>query len=276
MYDGKPVVSYVPDDAVLHGNNTEIRTDVIVQSKPATPHRYFGRLVSLRDDVQIITSDRIVTDAKGAFHATLRAKHFGTIWEVEVLRPHRRRHTRMHRLPASSSEQRLAAHPFFAGEPLCRQSLSLSLKVSGGSTHTLFSMNDADLLQAFESCRLTSTDFRHREHLRVAYLYLARYPFEQAWAHFEKGVRRLLAHLGAPASHYHATLTRAWLLAVQHFLRREGAKETSEEFLAAPCAAFRLLNQQIMLTHYSAERLFSAPARVGFLEPDLDPIPLYA
>ena len=137
-------------------------------------------------------------------------------------------------------------------------------------------MNDADLLQAFESCRLTPTDFRHREHLRMAYLYLMRYPFEEAHAYFEAGVQRLLAHLGAPASHYHPTITRAWFLAVHHFLQRKGAKETFEQFLAAPCTASRLLDQQIMLTHHSAERLFSATARTGFIEPDLDPIPPYA
>jgi hypothetical protein len=28
-----------------------------------------------------------------------------------------------------------------------------------------------------------------------------------------------------------------------------------------------------MMTHYSAERLFSQHARHGFIEPDLDPIP---
>ena len=137
-------------------------------------------------------------------------------------------------------------------------------------------MNDTDLLQAFESCRLTPASFRHREHLRVAYLYLVRSPFDLAHARFEAGVQRLLAHLGAPASHYHATLTRAWLLAVHHFLRREGAKATSEQFLSAPCAASCLLDQQIMLTHYSAERLFSAAARAEFIGPDLDPIPLPA
>ena len=137
-------------------------------------------------------------------------------------------------------------------------------------------MNDDRLLQAFESCRLTPAGFRHREHLRVAYLYLTRHRFEQAHARFEAGVQRLLAHLGAPVSHYHATITRAWFLAVRHFLRREGARETSEEFLVAPCTAACLLDQQIMLTHYSAERLFSAAARTEFIEPDLDPIPLYA
>jgi hypothetical protein len=34
-----------------------------------------------------------------------------------------------------------------------------------------------------------------------------------------------------------------------------------------------LLDSRIMMTHYSAERLFSQHARHGFVEPDLDPIP---
>ena len=137
-------------------------------------------------------------------------------------------------------------------------------------------MNDADLLRAFASCHLTPADFRHREHLRVAYLILTRLPFEQAHERFETGVRRLLASWGVPTSHYHATITRAWLLAVHHFLQCGGVTETSEQFLASPHAASCLLDQQIMLTHYSPERLFSATARAEFIEPDLDPIPLHA
>jgi hypothetical protein len=34
-----------------------------------------------------------------------------------------------------------------------------------------------------------------------------------------------------------------------------------------------LLDTRIMLTHYSAGRLFSDQARADFVEPDLDPIP---
>ena len=34
-----------------------------------------------------------------------------------------------------------------------------------------------------------------------------------------------------------------------------------------------LLDPKIMLTHYSAERLFSPEARAEFVEPDIDPIP---
>jgi hypothetical protein len=36
-----------------------------------------------------------------------------------------------------------------------------------------------------------------------------------------------------------------------------------------------MLDSKIMLTHYSAEVLFSDEARIKFVEPDLDPIPRY-
>jgi hypothetical protein len=37
----------------------------------------------------------------------------------------------------------------------------------------------------------------------------------------------------------------------------------------------RMLDSKIMMTHYSAEVLFSDEARAKFVEPNLDPIPEY-
>jgi hypothetical protein len=37
-----------------------------------------------------------------------------------------------------------------------------------------------------------------------------------------------------------------------------------------------LLDSRIMLTHYSADRLFSQHARAAYVEPDLNPIPRHA
>ena len=84
--------------------------------------------------------------------------------------------------------------------------------------------------------------------------------------------RALLAFLAAnnvPASKFHETLTRAWLLAVRHFMNR-AASATFAEFTAN---GKPLLNSKVMLTHYSAETLFSAVARATFIEPDLEAIP---
>jgi hypothetical protein len=132
---------------------------------------------------------------------------------------------------------------------------------------------DAQFLARFEACDLTAQDFRHREHVRLAYICLKRQPFALALGTMKLGLHRLLAHLGAPASKYHETLTQAWLLAVQHFMHRTGPTTNFEEFLQA--GGGQLLDKDIMGSHYSPGRLFSDEARERFVEPDLDPIPRY-
>jgi hypothetical protein len=66
-----------------------------------------------------------------------------------------------------------------------------------------------------------------------------------------------LDHLGVGHGKYHETITRAWIMAVSHFMSRNP----------------RLLDSRIMLTHYSADVLFSAKARQEYLHPDVSPIP---
>jgi hypothetical protein len=79
-----------------------------------------------------------------------------------------------------------------------------------------------------------------------------------------------LDHHGVPATKYHETLTRAWVLAVRHFMSRNQATGSADAFIAANPV---LLDSKIMLTHYSAELLFSDEARAHFVEPDLSAIP---
>ncbi len=130
--------------------------------------------------------------------------------------------------------------------------------------------SDRQFLDAFEACAISGGDFRHREHLRVAYLYLTLHSFEEALKETEAGLRRLLEHLGAPASKYHHTLTAAWLRAVHHFMERTGATTEFAQFIEK---AHPLLDQDIMGTHYSTDLLWSEAARAAFVEPDLQPIP---
>ena len=102
---------------------------------------------------------------------------------------------------------------------------------------------------------------------------LLRHPFDVAHRQLKRGLRRLLRHLGAPPSAYHETLTRAWLMAVAHFMHRTGRENNSEEFLTV-CNC--LLDKEIMHTHYRPEILRSDMARRRFVEPDLQPIPRHA
>jgi hypothetical protein len=78
---------------------------------------------------------------------------------------------------------------------------------------------------------------------------------------------------GVDPTRYHETLTRAWILAVHHFMNKTGGCQSAEELIAGNP---EMLDSKIMLTHYSAEMLFSDEARKAFVQPNLDPIPRYA
>ena len=85
----------------------------------------------------------------------------------------------------------------------------------------------------------------------------------------------LLAFLqchGIDVSKYHETMTRAWIMAVRHFMEISPDCDSSEAFIERNP---RMLDSKIMMTHYSASVLFSDEARARFVEPDLSPIPRY-
>jgi hypothetical protein len=67
-------------------------------------------------------------------------------------------------------------------------------------------------------------------------------------------------------------MTRAWVMAVRHFMEQTPSSDSADAFIEANP---RMLDSKIMLTHYSAEVLFSDEARAKFVEPDLRPIPKY-
>jgi hypothetical protein len=109
--------------------------------------------------------------------------------------------------------------------------------------------------------------------VRLAYVYLAESDVDLALERMRAALVGFLSHHGVPASKYHETLTRAWLLGVNHFMHRSGGATSADEFIERNPL---LLDTRIMLTHYSADLLFSSQAREQFIEPNLDPIPRYA
>ena len=83
-------------------------------------------------------------------------------------------------------------------------------------------------------------------------------------------LQSFIACHGIAASRYHETLTRAWILAVHHFMAGAADAGSADEFIDHNP---RLLDAKIMLSHYSAEVLFGPGARAGFVEPNLEQIP---
>ena len=124
----------------------------------------------------------------------------------------------------------------------------------------------------FESCELPPAEFGHESHVRIAYIYLADHDTEAAYEKMQSSLLRFLEHNGIDPMKYHETLTRAWIMAVRHFMELVSSSDSAESFMHSDP---RMLDTEIMLTHYSASLLFSPEARERFVEPDLSPIPRY-
>ncbi|MEL6188646.1 MAG: hypothetical protein AAFU79_28840 [Myxococcota bacterium] len=130
---------------------------------------------------------------------------------------------------------------------------------------------DLDFRDAFEAGQVVPADFDHRAHLRLAYVYLSTLQDEdEAFQRMQDALLSFLERNGVDAAKFHVTMTKAWLRAVRLFMARAGATPDAAAFLdqSAP-----LLDANVMLTHYSKERLASEAARTGWTPPDLEPIP---
>jgi hypothetical protein len=134
----------------------------------------------------------------------------------------------------------------------------------------LLSADDRRFGEDFAACRVRPEDFDHRAHVRLAYIYLAEHDSETALALMRRALLDFIQHHQIPVAKYHETLTRAWILAVRHFMAIAPAADSATSFIAANPG---LLDSKIMLTHYSTEVLFSPEARARFVEPNLEVIP---
>ena len=133
-------------------------------------------------------------------------------------------------------------------------------------------MTDQAFARAFESGDVTPTQFDHRAHVRVAWVYLheAETPAE-ALARMREAIRRFAAAAGA-AQKYHETITVLWMRLLED-VRAGGASGELAEVLAAHP---ELADKDLPLQYYSRERLFSDEARGAWIEPDRQPLPLRA
>lgn len=133
--------------------------------------------------------------------------------------------------------------------------------------------SDAAFLNAFEDCTIPSAEWKHRSHLKVAYLYLCQYPFAQALERIRSSIQRYNVATHTPESlerGYHETMTVAWLQLVDFTLRECGPAGSADEFLDAQQ---HLLNPQALRFFYSRSQIMSWRAKTEFVAPDLTPLP---
>jgi hypothetical protein len=134
-------------------------------------------------------------------------------------------------------------------------------------------MDDDAFLKDFASCAIPHDRWRHRDHIKTAYLYLVRHPFDEALDRMRAGIQALNRAHKTPETlerGYHETITLAWFLLVAAALREHGAAENADTF----CDRHPdLTDKNALRRFYSRDRIMSLEAKAAFVEPDLTPLP---
>ncbi|HET7542723.1 MAG TPA: hypothetical protein VFK05_22785 [Polyangiaceae bacterium] len=133
-------------------------------------------------------------------------------------------------------------------------------------------MDDETLWEGFSDCSLTSAEWTHETHVRIAFLHAQRYSLDEAHLRLRAGIIRLNERHGlveTSARGYFETLTRVWLVLVAAARERSRAANSRELLERCP----ELYDRRLPARHYSNERLASVRARSIFVAPDLEPLP---
>lgn len=134
-------------------------------------------------------------------------------------------------------------------------------------------MNDEEFLAAFESCGLPLAEWHHREHVKLAYILLLRYPLDEAMARVRDGIQAYNKSKSLSdelSSGYHETMTQAWMRIIYATLCEYGPAETADAFYEQHPQLSQKKNLRLF---YSRERFVSWEAKRSFREPDLAPLP---
>jgi hypothetical protein len=128
-------------------------------------------------------------------------------------------------------------------------------------------MTDQELLEQLENGTLPNEGFHHREHVRVAFLYLTRYPVLETLQLFSRTLRRFAEAHGKPQL-YHETITWAYVFLIRERMARAGTNQSWDEF-ARNNPDLLAWKGGILTRYYCAETLTSDLARAVFVLPDL-------
>ncbi|MDH5434384.1 MAG: hypothetical protein OEY19_10610 [Gammaproteobacteria bacterium] len=130
------------------------------------------------------------------------------------------------------------------------------------NAHELIS--DTYFIELFENLTLDSDYFDHIGHVRLAWLYLHQYEFDDAMVKIADGIEEYAISLGA-TNKYHVTITNAIVKIIK---QRMNGEDNWQSFinlnsdLVDDCI-------KVLLNYYSEEVLFSEKARTSLVEADV-------
>jgi hypothetical protein len=125
------------------------------------------------------------------------------------------------------------------------------------------------------ACTLTRADWTHEAHLAACLYVLEERPDLVAERDLPDIIRRFNEKVGGvndDTQGYHETITQAWIRGVRAFLARTDPPLPLVDKVNALLGS-EAGRRDWPLRFYSPERLFSKEARLGWVEPDLGPLP---
>jgi hypothetical protein len=128
------------------------------------------------------------------------------------------------------------------------------------------SLNDDEFVARFEDATLPNESFHHTDHVRMAFLYLRRYPALEAVKRFSASLARFAGAKGKPGL-FNETVTWAFLFLIRERMARSGGNHTWEEF-AAENADLLSWENNVLRRYYREATLKSDLARSTFVMPD--------
>ncbi len=124
---------------------------------------------------------------------------------------------------------------------------------------------DQAFVAAFRDTSLPASAFHHRDHVRMAWLYVREHGPVEAAPRFAADLQVFATAKGVPGL-YHATITAAYIALIAE--RQRHAPVDTWDVFAAEHADLLAWKPGVLDRYYSAERLWSEAAREQFLLPD--------
>ena len=122
----------------------------------------------------------------------------------------------------------------------------------------------AELTDSFEQLNLDPIDFKHVDHIGVAFVMLTRYDFLNAMYKYSNTISTMANRAGSPEK-FNITITLAFLSIIAERMCTT-QYQNADEFIQYNQD---LVTGNILQKLYSSERLKSSHARVSFLLPDI-------
>ncbi len=127
-----------------------------------------------------------------------------------------------------------------------------------------------ELVAMFLAGTLPRAEWTHRAHLRVGLWHAIRFDPAETLNQLRNAIRNYNESVGVAntlTSGYHETITRFYVAVIHRFLNVAGRKRPIEQLAEELIANHG--DPKLPLTFWSRDRLMSADARCGWLEPDL-------